>query len=116
MFAFRPTYRGLLHKPCALPKNREAAYVLAVFLARFWSAPERIVEAFHIDRRALAGHDGLDHREADPLRHPYPRGGRVHRPRSHLWVKVQTNRERAAPQADPLPVWIGVLLAVRCRE
>jgi hypothetical protein len=44
----------------ALPKNREAAYVLAVFLARFWSAPERIVEAFHIDRRALAGHDGLD--------------------------------------------------------
>jgi hypothetical protein len=41
-------------------KNREAAYVLAVFLARFWSAPGRIVEAFHIDRRALAGHGGLD--------------------------------------------------------
>jgi len=35
-------------------RNREAAYALAVFLARFWSSPTRIVEAFPIDRRALA--------------------------------------------------------------
>ena len=31
-----------------------------VFLARFWSAPGRIVEAFPIDRRALADHGELD--------------------------------------------------------
>jgi hypothetical protein len=35
-------------------RNREAAYALAVFLARFWSAPGRIVETFTIDRRALS--------------------------------------------------------------
>ncbi len=35
-------------------RNREAAYALAVFLARFWSSPGRIVEAFTIDRRALS--------------------------------------------------------------
>jgi hypothetical protein len=40
-------------------RNREAAYALAVFLARFWSAPGRIVETFHIDRRALAEHGEL---------------------------------------------------------
>ena len=41
-------------------RNRDAAYALAVFLARFWSAPGRIMEAFHIDRRALADHSELD--------------------------------------------------------
>jgi hypothetical protein len=41
-------------------KNREAAYALAVFLARYWSAPSRIVEAFHVDRRALVDHGELD--------------------------------------------------------
>jgi hypothetical protein len=41
-------------------KNREAAYALAVFLARFWSVPGRVAEAFHIDRRALADHGELD--------------------------------------------------------
>jgi hypothetical protein len=34
-------------------RNREAALALANFLARFWSAPSRIVQAFHVDRRAL---------------------------------------------------------------
>jgi hypothetical protein len=41
-------------------RNRESAYALAVFLARFWSAPGRIVECFHIDRRALIGHPDLE--------------------------------------------------------
>jgi len=41
-------------------RNRDAAYTLAVFLARFWSAPGRVAEAFHIDRRALAEHGELD--------------------------------------------------------
>lgn len=41
-------------------RNRDGAYALAVFLARFWSAPGRIVETFHIDRRALAEHGELD--------------------------------------------------------
>lgn len=35
-------------------RNREAAFTLAVFLARYWSAPGRIERAFPIDRRALA--------------------------------------------------------------
>jgi hypothetical protein len=34
-------------------RNREPALALANFLARFWSAPSRIVQAFHVDRRAL---------------------------------------------------------------
>jgi hypothetical protein len=40
-------------------RNRDAAFTLAVFLARFWSAPGRIVESFHVDRRALADHADL---------------------------------------------------------
>lgn len=40
-------------------RNRDAAYALALFLARYWSAPNRIVDAFHIDRRALADHSDL---------------------------------------------------------
>lgn len=40
-------------------KNREAAFALAVFLARFWSTPDRLVTAFAVDRRALAGHAAL---------------------------------------------------------
>src|SRR3954454_14980204 len=35
-------------------RNREAAFTLAVFLARYWSAPGRIERAFPVDRRALA--------------------------------------------------------------
>jgi hypothetical protein len=41
-------------------KNRDAAFALAVFIARFWSAPGRIVEVFTLDRRALAEHEDLD--------------------------------------------------------
>jgi hypothetical protein len=37
-------------------RNRDAAFTLALFLARFWSTPDRIVDAFPIDRRALADH------------------------------------------------------------
>jgi hypothetical protein len=40
-------------------RNREAAFALATFIARFWSAPGRIVESFHIDRRAIAGRPDL---------------------------------------------------------
>src|SRR3954454_23915565 len=35
-------------------RNREAAFALAQFLARFWSTPNRLLRAFPIDRRALA--------------------------------------------------------------
>lgn len=41
-------------------RNRDAAMVLAVFLARFWSAPRRVALAFPADRRALARHAALD--------------------------------------------------------
>src|SRR4051812_32971933 len=45
-------------------RNRDAAFALAVFLARFWSVPGRVAGAFPIDRRALAEHAGLDLTEA----------------------------------------------------
>ncbi len=40
-------------------RNREAAFTLATFLARFWSVPGRVTGSFPIDRRALADHEGL---------------------------------------------------------
>lgn len=45
-------------------RNRDAAHALAVFLARYWSTPMRLLAAFPIDRRALAEHDSLDLTEA----------------------------------------------------
>jgi hypothetical protein len=40
-------------------RNREAAYALALFLARFWSMPGRVALPFPIDRRALADRPDL---------------------------------------------------------
>src|SRR3954451_23295451 len=40
-------------------RNRDAAFALAVFLGRFWSAPNRLLTAFPIDRRELANHAAL---------------------------------------------------------
>src|SRR5215210_1244761 len=37
-------------------RNRDAAFALATFLGRFWSAPNRLLTAFPIDRRAIADH------------------------------------------------------------
>ncbi|TNC06552.1 hypothetical protein FF100_34350 [Methylobacterium terricola] len=45
-------------------KNRDAAFALAVFLARFWSSPRRLLCAIPVDRRALAGHEALGLTEA----------------------------------------------------
>jgi hypothetical protein len=45
-------------------RNREAAFTLATFIARFWSVPGRVALAFAIDRRELADRDGLDLTEA----------------------------------------------------
>ena len=45
-------------------RNREAAFALAVFLARFWSVPGRVSGAFPIDRRALTDHQDLRLTEA----------------------------------------------------
>src|SRR4051794_21373450 len=45
-------------------RNRDAAFALAVFVARFWSAPGRVSGSFPIDRRALAEHCDLDLTEA----------------------------------------------------
>jgi hypothetical protein len=41
-------------------RNREAAFTLATFLARYHSNPDRVLGAFAIDRRALVGHADLD--------------------------------------------------------
>jgi hypothetical protein len=40
-------------------KNRDAAYALAVFVARYHSVPSRIIDAFPLDRRALADRPDL---------------------------------------------------------
>jgi hypothetical protein len=40
-------------------KNRDAAYALAIFVARYHSAPSRIIDAFPLDRRALADRPDL---------------------------------------------------------
>jgi len=48
-----------LQAALAPAKNREAALVLAVFLARYWSAPGRLELPFPADRRALCGHRDL---------------------------------------------------------
>jgi hypothetical protein len=45
-------------------RNREAAFALACFLARFWSTPSRLLTAFPIDRRALANRPDLGLTEA----------------------------------------------------
>src|SRR3954449_3295879 len=45
-------------------RNRDAAFALAVFIGRFWSAPGRLEQAFPIDRRALANHPALGLTEA----------------------------------------------------
>lgn len=45
-------------------RNREAAFTLATFLARYHSNPGRLLEGFIIDRRALADRDGLELTEA----------------------------------------------------
>jgi hypothetical protein len=45
-------------------RNREAAFALAVFLARFWSVPGRVSGSFPIDRRALTDHQDLQLTEA----------------------------------------------------
>src|SRR4051795_6091482 len=45
-------------------RNRDAAFTLAVFLGRFWSTPARLLAAFPIDRRELAGHAALGLTEA----------------------------------------------------
>src|SRR5215204_6391458 len=45
-------------------RNRDAAFALAVFLGRFWSAPNRLLTAFPIDRRELSDHAALGLTEA----------------------------------------------------
>jgi hypothetical protein len=45
-------------------RNRDAAFVLAVFLGRFWSTPARLLTVFPIDRRELADHPALGLTEA----------------------------------------------------
>src|SRR3954469_19579596 len=45
-------------------RNRDAAFALAVFLGRFWSPPNRLLQAFPLDRRELADHAALGLTEA----------------------------------------------------
>lgn len=45
-------------------KNRDAAFALAAWLARFWSSPRRLLCAIPVDRRAIADRDDLGLSEA----------------------------------------------------
>jgi hypothetical protein len=45
-------------------RNRDAAFALATFIARFWSVPGRVVGTFPIDRRELADRQDLGLTEA----------------------------------------------------
>ncbi len=45
-------------------KNAPACLALATWLARFWSAPRRLLYSFPVDRRAVAGRDDLGLSEA----------------------------------------------------
>src|SRR3954471_5532101 len=45
-------------------RNRDAAFTLARFLARFWSTPSRLLTALPVDRRALANRSDLGLTEA----------------------------------------------------
>jgi hypothetical protein len=45
-------------------KNAPAALALAEWLARMWSAPRRLLYAFPVDRRAIAGREDLGLTEA----------------------------------------------------
>ena len=45
-------------------KNAPACLALATWLARFWSAPRRLLYAFPVDRRAIAGREDLGLSEA----------------------------------------------------
>jgi hypothetical protein len=56
--------RDRLTAALATYRNREAAFTLATFIARFWSVPGRVVGTFPIDRRALADHPELGLTEA----------------------------------------------------
>ena len=52
-------------EPALAPaRNRDAALALAVFLARYWTAPARLGQPFQVDRRALCGHRDLPLTEA----------------------------------------------------
>lgn len=51
--------RDILTGALAAFRNRDAAYALAVFLARFWSVPGRVEGTFPIDRRELANRKDL---------------------------------------------------------
>src|SRR4051812_12058372 len=56
--------RDRLASALAPYRNRDAAFALATFLGRFWSAPARLLTAFPIDRRELAAHAALGLTEA----------------------------------------------------
>jgi hypothetical protein len=63
-YRFPHDVRDRLAAALAPFRNREAAFALAVFVARFWSMPGRVALPFPIDRRALAGHLELGLTEA----------------------------------------------------
>lgn len=124
-------------------KNRDAVMALAVFLARYWSAPARLVLAFPVDRRALMNRDGLDLTEARIrgavaaleavgfLERDIPAKGSLYRAteaglhrKPVLWrfgsdfaqAFVQTNRRSRAGRGAAAPAWRPIAPAMALRR
>ena len=98
-------------------RNRDAAFALARFLARFWSTPSRLLTAFPIDRRALANRPDLGLTEAQVR-------GAVRALETVGFLRPGLAREgqrlpggwpggRTTPQAGAVPVWERVCPPLR---
>ena len=97
-------------------RNRDAAFTLARFLARFWSTPSRLLTAFPIDRRALANRPDLGLTEAQVrgavraletvgfLDRALPEKGSAYR---------AVGPGQAASQAGAIPVWGRLCASLR---
>ena len=104
-------------RPWRRIRNRESAFALAVFLARFWSTPSRIVDAFPIDRRELAEHGELDLTEKrirSAIR-TLEEVGFLDRA-LRLRLTLQGDGRRSAAQAHPVHVRLGLCPCFYRRE
>jgi hypothetical protein len=85
---------------CACARARARDFALAVFLARFWSAPDRLALAFPVDRRKLADRPDPSARgnHSPPLRRSGGVHARGHAPAIKACVIVRPKRRAVEDQ------------------